>query len=74
MSDSFDKFRQAIESAGMTPPDTIVDDGKIHRFSTNGKPTHKSGWYLLHTDAVAAGAFGDCPPCQNDLLHLPLLV
>ena len=54
-----EQFRNAIRSAGLTPPDTIVDDGKIHRFSTNGKPTHKSGWYMLHTDAVAAGAFGD---------------
>jgi putative DNA primase/helicase len=25
----------------------------------SGKPTHKNGWYMLHTDGIAAGAFGD---------------
>ena len=53
------QFRQAIEAAGLEPPIEIVDDGVIHRFSTDGKPTHKNGWYILHTDDIAAGAFGD---------------
>lgn len=43
----------------MTPPDMIIDDGKIHRFSTNGKARDDSGWYILHTDGIAAGVFGD---------------
>ena len=59
MNDSIDQFRQAIESSGLTPPIVILDDGAIHRFSTSGKPTHKNGWYMLHTDGIAAGAFGD---------------
>ena len=59
MNDLIDQFRQTIAAAGLEPPIEIVDDGVIHRFSTNGKPTHKNGWYILHTDGIAAGAFGD---------------
>ena len=58
MSDPIDQFRHAIESAGLTPPDSFVDDGAIHRFSTNGRRGDDSGWYMLHTDGIAAGAFG----------------
>jgi putative DNA primase/helicase len=58
MNDPIDQFRQAIESAGLTPPDAIIDDGAIHRFSTNGRRGDDSGWYMLHTDGIAAGAFG----------------
>ena len=53
-----DEFRRAIEAAGLTPPNEIIDDGKIHRFSTNGKARDDSGWYMLHTDGIPAGAFG----------------
>jgi putative DNA primase/helicase len=59
MNDHIDQFRLAISTAGLIPPPEIIDDGKIHRFSSNGKPTHKNGWYVLHTDCIAAGAFGD---------------
>ena len=59
MSDPIEQFRLAIVAAGLTPPTEIIDDGVIHRFSTRGKPTYKSGWYMLHTDGIAAGAFGD---------------
>jgi len=63
MNDRVEQFRQAIAAAGLTPPPEIHDDGAIHRFSTSGKPTHKNGWYMLHTDGIAAGAFGDW--CQG---------
>ena len=59
MNALIEQFRQAIEVAGLTPPTEIIEDGVIHRFSTSGKPTQKSGWYMLHTDCIAAGAFGD---------------
>ena len=58
MNDLIEQFRQAIAAAGLTPPDVIHDGGAIHRFSTNGKPSDDSGWYSLHTDGIAAGAFG----------------
>lgn len=56
--EAIDQFRQAIESAGLTAPDVIHDDGAIHRFGTNGKPRDDSGWYSLHTDGIPAGSFG----------------
>lgn len=59
MNTAIDPFKQAIAAAGLTPPTEINDDGVIHRFSTNGKTSNKSGWYMLHSDGIAAGAFGD---------------
>lgn len=59
MNNAIDQFRLAIAVAGLTPPIEIIDDGVIHRFSTNGKTSNKSGWYMLHSDGIAAGAFGD---------------
>ena len=51
-------FRAAIQGAGLTPPEVIEPDGRIHRFSSNGKRGDDSGWYVLHGDGIAAGAFG----------------
>ena len=59
MNDPIDQFRNAISNAGLTPPEKIISDGAIHRFSSNGKPTNKNGWYILHLDGIAAGSFGD---------------
>jgi len=53
-----DLFRQAIAAAGQTPPDTINGDGKLHRYSTDGKPSHKNGWYFLHLDGTPWGQAG----------------
>src|SRR5262249_25449200 len=53
------QFRDAIAASGIEPPKDIVADGKIHRFSTNGHRKDTTGWYVLHLDGVAAGAFGD---------------
>jgi len=58
MSGAIDQFRLTINNAGLAAPDDIIDDGQIHRFSTNGKARDDSGWYVLHTDGIAAGAFG----------------
>ncbi len=58
MNALIDQFRTAIAESGITPPDVIEDDGLLHRFSTNGKPSNKDGWYVLHGDGVAAGSFG----------------
>lgn len=53
-----DAFRDAIAAAGLTPPHEIIDDGKRHRFSSNGVQAKKNGWYILHGDDRPAGAFG----------------
>ena len=54
----FEGFRSEISKAGLSLPNEIIYDGKIHRFSSNGKPTDNAGWYVLFTDGIAAGAFG----------------
>ena len=51
-------FRSEISKSGLSLPNEIIDDGRIHRFSSNGKPTDNAGWYVLFTDGIAAGAFG----------------
>ena len=52
-------FQWAITATGLAAPDVIHDDGAIHRFSPSGRRGDKSGWYVIRTDAIAAGAFGD---------------
>jgi putative DNA primase/helicase len=52
-------FQEAIAAAGLTPPDSIIADGKIHRFTTNGKRSDDAGRYVLHLDGLPAGWFGD---------------
>ena len=53
-----EQFRTEILAAGLTAPEFILTDGKLHRFSTSGKPSDKSGWYVFHPDGVPAGEFG----------------
>ena len=55
--DAITQFEEAIITHGLNPG-TIIPDGKIHRFSTNGKPSDKGGWYICFADS-SAGAFGD---------------
>jgi putative DNA primase/helicase len=58
MNDYLHRFRQAVEAGGLMPPADMIDDGKLHRFSSNGKRGDDSGWYVLHGDGVPSGAFG----------------
>ena len=53
-------FIQAIKEAGLEPPDNIGLDGRFHRFSSDGRPSDKPGWYVLNVlpDCAIAGAFG----------------
>lgn len=56
------QLHQAIAAAGMTPPSSIIGDGKLHRFNsgTKGKAGHdKSGFYVLYMDGVPSGHYGD---------------
>ena len=36
-------------------PEEIKEDGKLHRFSTNGKKGDTSGWYVFHGHTGACG-------------------
>ncbi|NMF99913.1 toprim domain-containing protein [Aromatoleum toluolicum] len=54
-----DGFREAIHQAGLVPPAVIDADGLLHRFHVEGdKRGSHNGWYLLHLNGRAAGAFG----------------
>lgn len=59
MTDPVDLFRRAMDAAGITPPDEIHADGRLHRFSPTGKRKDDAGWYVLHLDNLPAGTFGD---------------
>jgi len=56
--DVIGQFSNAMEQSGLTVPERIEADGALHRFPTNGKPNDDSGWYVLYTDGIPAGAFG----------------
>lgn len=56
------EFRDAIAATGLVAPDDIIDDGKIHRFSSSGRKGDTAGWYILHSDGIPAGRFG----CNRD--------
>ena len=75
-TDSTEAFRTAIEAAGMTAPDDILGDSRLHRFSPAGKRSDKPGWYVLHLDNIPAGTFGNwrtgetqtwCSKSDNDM-------
>jgi len=58
MSEASQQFREAISAAGLTPPLEIIGDGTLQRFSSNGLPRDKAGWYVFHDDDRPAGRFG----------------
>lgn len=59
MSAPNQQFRDAIQAAGLSPPDVIESDGKLRRFASNGKHGDDAGWYLMYGDGIPAGSFGD---------------
>jgi len=59
MHEYIEQFRAAIHAAGLTPPEAIEPDGRLHRFSGNGERGDDAGWYVFHDDGLPAGAFGD---------------
>ncbi len=59
MFNQIQEFKSKMVEAGLTPPRDIVDDGNIHRFSTNNKSGDKAGWYLFNHNPIASGCFGD---------------
>ena len=51
-----DQLIESMIEAGLTPPDHVVLDGRMHRFS-NGKKD-KTAWYIAFSDNVPSGRFG----------------
>ncbi|UYI46956.1 toprim domain-containing protein [Vibrio natriegens] len=58
--DHFSGFTMAVTDAGLTAPKEIINDGQIHRFSSNGKSHDTSGYYAFfsHPNGFNAGFFG----------------
>ena len=51
-------FKSAMLDAGITPPDSVIGDGQLHRFHVEGdKSGSKNGAYVLHLDNHPAGWF-----------------
>jgi putative DNA primase/helicase len=51
-----DQLIESMLDAGLTPPDHVILDGRMHRFS-NGKKD-KTAWYIAFSDNVPSGRFG----------------
>jgi len=64
-----EQFRAVIAAAGLRPPDKVIADGKLHRFSTNGRGSDDGGWYVFHGDGVPAGQFGDWRTGVSETWH-----
>lgn len=58
IGEATEALRSAISSAGITPPVTVIPDGKIHRFQSDDKHDDFAGWYVLFGNALPAGRFG----------------
>jgi hypothetical protein len=58
-ADIIEQFRRAMQAAGISPPGEIIADGRLHQFPTTGKGGDDTCWYVLHSDGIPAGAFGD---------------
>lgn len=53
------QFHLEMQSNGITPPNDIFADGKLHRFYVEGdKKSSKNGWYCLYLDGIPCGVFG----------------
>jgi putative DNA primase/helicase len=58
MADALGQFRDAIQRAGLSPPDTI-EPGRFYRFPGDGKRNgNTAGWCKLFDDG-RGGIFGD---------------
>lgn len=56
------QLHSAMLSHGITPPDQIILDGKLRRFSSGTKGSggngDKTGWYIGFSDGIPAAKFG----------------
>ena len=49
-----EQAKSDMQSKGITPPDQIVVDDKIHRFGKD-----KACWHVFHSDGIPAGSYGN---------------
>lgn len=55
--DITETFRDAMNAAGLLYAGPIFPDGRLHRIRAEGDK-RPNAWYVLHGDAIPAGAFG----------------
>lgn len=53
------QLADAMRAAGISPPTSIIMDGRLRRFSASGKQGDDAGWYVAFGDGVPAGQFGN---------------
>ncbi len=54
MTQPIEQFREAARQAGFNIP-KVIPDGRVHRFSTNGRHGDDAGAYVLHSDGFPNG-------------------
>lgn len=60
MIDTLEQFRTAARAVGLVPDFDLIADGRLHRVDlADEKRGKRSGWYVLHTDGIAAGSAGN---------------
>lgn len=58
--DTLREFADAMRASGIETDDAIIADGKLHRVTLKtDKKLTKNGWYVLHSDNIPAGSFGN---------------
>ena len=56
MSDTrVQELRTAMSDAGITPPQKIVANGRVHRFATNGGASDDAGWLIVRKHFASFG-------------------
>lgn len=60
-----EQFRKAIADSGLTPPDHLVADGTLYRFSETGETWKKNAWYVFFPDGLG-GVYGCWSKDIND--------
>ncbi|BCA94584.1 hypothetical protein TUM19329_09450 [Legionella antarctica] len=60
LSKIIDHFKTEMINKGIVPPSQIMLDGQLHRFHIEGdNRASRNGWYVLYTDNIPSGAFGN---------------
>lgn len=67
MNEAVSQIRRAIQGAGLTPPNVMEPDGKLHRFPRREKPRGDSGRCVLDEGEIPAGAFDDCHASVSEI-------
>lgn len=65
-ADGIEEFRAHLAAQGLFPQ-TLLADGKLHRFSVGDGKKNDHGWYVLHDMPIYAAAYGNW--AESDEAH-----